>query len=62
MVTWGDTVRVLADADATFRPCVVGSVCGLRDVEGETLVLVEFRDGVTTEIPAPYLAKIAEEP
>ncbi|MBL8239732.1 MAG: hypothetical protein JNM66_20070 [Bryobacterales bacterium] len=64
---WGSTVRVKAN-----EAKLLASVCGFRLVEtqsvadeysaeiGEYLVLVEFSDGDTKEIPASQLERLPE--
>ncbi len=64
---WGSTVRVLSDPDNRLA-----SVCGFRQVEtsstaaefgvaiGAYLVLVEFDDGSSSEIPASQLQHIPD--
>ncbi len=65
--TWGDSVRVLAEAPSAYRPGSLGSVCGitvlkdedraraLGEAVGVTLYLVEFVDGTAVEIPETWL-------
>ena len=64
---WGSTVRLKATADK-----LLASVCGFRRVEtqsvadeynaeiGEYLVLVEFADGGSGEIPSSQLESLSE--
>ena len=66
-IMWGSTVLVLQDAPTQYRPGSRRSVCGFRDVEPESdmilshrqtrLYLVEFSDGEATEIPASLLER-----
>lgn len=65
--SWGDTVRVRADAPAGMRPDNVGEVVGMRDVDtaevavqfkapiGSRIYLVEFADGAALEIAAAWV-------
>ena len=71
--TWGDTVRIKAEAAAEMRPGSLAAVCGLREVEtqeqaqqfscavGTTLYLIEFGDGESVEIPGLWLEVVREE-
>lgn len=66
---WGDTVRIMGPQDLGR----VGSVCGFRIVDtdllarqfgtnlGDWLVLVEFGDGSSKELPASRLERVEEE-
>ena len=72
-LTWGDTVRVKADASAELRPGRLAAVCGMREVEtqeqanefgsaiGTMLYLVEFADGGSLEIPGDSLEVVNDE-
>ena len=65
--TWGDTVRIRADAPPQYQPGEVASVCGIREVEtveqerqfgspvGSRLYLVEFENGDAIEVPEALL-------
>ena len=65
--TWGDTVRVKADALPEMHPGALAAVCGTRKVDtaelarqfnceiGTTLYLVEYSDGSSLEIPEGLL-------
>ena len=50
-ITWGDTVQVVSDAPAEFRPGEFGSVCGVSEIRNDingTLIkmfTIEFGDG-----------------
>lgn len=58
---WGQTVRVVTTAPQEMRPGEVCSVCGIRELEGETLYLVEFSEGEALEIPECNLENAEEE-
>lgn len=47
----GQDVSVVMTAPANFRPGALGSVCGMRQFEGQNLYLLEFSDGEAVEIP-----------
>jgi len=49
--TWGDEVAVAANAPTRFRPGSKAWVVGMRKREGDTLLLIEFEDGTSTEVP-----------
>lgn len=53
--TWGDVVRIVPSAPAEDRPGELASVCGLWETEGGLLVLVEYSDGESREIPEQML-------
>ena len=56
--TWGDAVRVVTSAPAEYRPSSAASVVGMRldpRAENAVLVLVEFGDGSTVELPSTML-------
>jgi len=65
--TGGDSVRIVADAPPAYRPSNLGSICGMRTIDskeiaavlgseiGTTFYIVEFGDGVSTEIPDQYI-------
>lgn len=67
--TWGDEVRVRADAPPGCRPGAVGAVCGWWTVNtkaqaskfgvvvGTALYTVEFGDGSSLELPAIFLER-----
>jgi hypothetical protein len=73
---WGDTVRIASKAPSDLRPGLFGSVCGIRTIDSENLarlmkeqigtvlLLIEFGDGHTVEIPERFLdqAESAEGP
>lgn len=60
--TWGDTVRVSADAPSIMRPGCIAAVVGVTDVitpeqaerygtpVGSRVLSIEFVDGVTIEV------------
>jgi hypothetical protein len=52
---WGDEVLVLEQAPEKLRRGQRGSVCGMRQLEGVNLYLVEFSDGVAIEISEQFL-------
>ncbi len=47
---WGQTVRVIGTAPSELHPGRLCSVCGMRELNGEKLYLVEFSDGKALEI------------
>lgn len=65
--TWGDTVRIRGDAPLELLRGRLAAVCGMREVEnaeqakqfdcaiGTTLLLVEFREGNSIEIPEAFV-------
>jgi hypothetical protein len=69
-ISYGDTVRIAADAPERYCPDAMGSACGFRVVASEMeskaagepvgtlLWLVEFSDGSAREVPAHYLTRI----
>lgn len=69
---WGDTVRIKSDAPTEMRPGTLAAVCGMRRVEtdeqsrqftcpiGATVLLVEFGDGYSVELPED-LVEVANE-
>jgi hypothetical protein len=66
-ISWGDTVRVKPGAPAPARPGALAEVVGIREVAdakqarqfgatiGTKLVLIEFADGASVEIPETWL-------
>lgn len=64
---YADNVRIASQAPPQLRPGRVASVCGFRQTEEETtiegvwvsegtlLVLVEFEDGTSVEVPRDML-------
>jgi hypothetical protein len=65
---WGETVRIAPAAPPSFRPGAMVSVCGYRAAgetdtptthAGEALVLVEYGDGSSCEVPLRYIVKEA---
>ena len=61
--TWGNTVRVQANAPSEFRPGEIGEICSISSMpvaETKRLYLVEFADGLAIEVPGTYLEKISE--
>jgi len=55
---WGQTVRVVTTAPKEMRPGEVCSICGIRELEGEKLYLVEFSEGVALEVPETKLENV----
>ncbi len=65
--TWGDSVRVIADAPECYRPGAIGSICGMRTADsdnvaeqfqcpiGSVIYIIEYTDGSSTEVPARLL-------
>jgi hypothetical protein len=61
-LTWGDAIRVKADAPPEYRPGAVASVCGFRDdpaYPGATPVIIEFEDGSSVEVPERVVGLLA---
>jgi hypothetical protein len=68
-ILWGDTVRVRSGAPASARPGSLAEVVGIRTVEdtdqarqfgatiGTMLLLVEFGDGASVEMPEAWLER-----
>jgi len=68
--TWGDTVRIMAQAPAEARPGSIGEVCGIREIEtpdqakefaapiGTKLYLIEFGDGKSIETKEDWLEQV----
>ena len=64
---WGDTVVIKKIAPECYKPGLLGSVCGVSNIDSEELAikfnqkmnselyLIEFGDGETLEIPGCYL-------
>lgn len=55
---WGQAVRVAMTAPKNMQPGDIGSVCGMRAVDGGRLYLVEFSDGKAEEIPEDLIEAI----
>ena len=47
----GQEVFVALTAPSNLRPGASGSVCGMRQLDGQNLYLLEFSDGEAVEIP-----------
>jgi hypothetical protein len=61
-LTWGDTIRVNADASPEYRPGAIASVCGFRGDPadpGARLVIIEFEDGSSVEVPGRVVDLLA---
>jgi hypothetical protein len=58
---WGETVRVVMTAPEELRPGQVCSVCGMREMEGTNLYLVEFQNGDSLEVPENNLETMTDE-
>lgn len=56
----GQDVAVAETAPKEFRPGAVASVCGMRQLDGQNLYLVEFSDGEAVEIPERFLTLTPE--
>lgn len=57
---WGQEVRVVTTARITTRPGQAGSVCGMRELDGKRLYLVEFSDGEAIEILEEFLERVKD--
>ena len=65
--TWGDSVRVKADAPPEFRPGECGEVVTITEIDtqakadlyevpvGSTVYQIEFGDGEAEEVPATWV-------
>jgi hypothetical protein len=51
----GDEVVVAAGAPPRFRPGARAWVVGVRTLGGEHLVIIEFEDGTSVEVPAAVI-------
>lgn len=60
--TWGDEVRVHHAASTAMRPGEDGWVCGMRVLATLRFYTVEFRDGISLEIPEQLLTLLARAP
>ncbi|MGA2758204.1 MAG: hypothetical protein ABSF58_12705 [Solirubrobacteraceae bacterium] len=60
-LTHGDEVRVLASAPDEFRPSIRAWVVGIRadpaEDGNEVLLVIEFDDGTSIEVPSDLLQK-----
>lgn len=59
--TWGDDVRVIMSAPASMRPGQIGSVCGMRELDGKNLYIVEFPAGDSMELMEEVLELLRSE-
>lgn len=60
-LTWGDKVRLKADAPTEFRPGASASAVGFRKDPADPaamLVIVEFEDGSSVEVPEDIVAPL----
>ena len=57
-LTWGDVVRVDANAPNDLRPGELGSVVGWWDFADGRKYTVEYGDGSSAEIPARLIALV----
>jgi hypothetical protein len=60
-LTWGDQVRIKGDAPAEFRPGASASAVGFRENPADPpamLIIVEFEDGSSVEVPEDLVAPI----
>lgn len=55
---WGQEVLVVTTAPIDTRPGQAGSVCGMRELDGKHLYLVEFSDGEAIEIWGGFLEHV----
>ena len=60
MLTWGDTGRVDDRAAEEFRPGETGAAVGFREADEGIVVIVEFGDGSSVEMPATWLERVDE--
>jgi len=58
---WGQAVRVATTAPVNIHPGRPGSVCGMREVEGRRVYLIEFSDGQAIEISEDFLEAMKDE-
>jgi len=60
-LTWGDEVRIKPDAPPEYRPGARASAVGFREDPADPpaiLVIVEFEDGSSVEVPEDVVARI----
>ncbi len=57
-ITWGDEVVVTADAPLDWRPGSKAWVVGMRKREETVLLIIEFEDGNSVEVPSDVVAKV----
>jgi len=56
---WGEAVQVSPNASVVRRG-QMGSVCGMREVNGDRLYLVEFADGQAVEMSESLLKPVTD--
>jgi len=69
--TWGDSVRVKAEAPSEMRPGTLAAICAITEIEyeaqakeygapiGSKVYLLEFGDGTSVEIPEAWVEAAA---
>jgi hypothetical protein len=57
---WGQEVRLITTATINTRPGQVGSICGMRKLDGKQLYLVEFSDGEAIEITEELIKPVKD--
>jgi hypothetical protein len=60
-LTWGDEVRIKLDAPPEYRPGATAWAVGFREDPADPpamLVIVEFEDGSSVEVPEDVVAPI----
>ena len=58
---WGQTVRVAMTAPHELHPGHICSICGMRELHGKKLYLIEFSDGESLEIAEGNLEAMTDE-
>jgi len=58
---WGQTVRVANTAPENIHLGEMASVCGMRELNGLRLYLIEFSDGHAIEISEEFLEPVNDE-
>jgi hypothetical protein len=58
---WGQAVRVLRIAPANIHSGKAGSVCGMRELNGQRIYLIEFSNGDAVEIGEDHLEALDSE-
>jgi hypothetical protein len=58
---WGQAVRVRTFAPASMHSGRAGSVCGMRELKGQRIYLIEFSNGEAVEIGEDHLEALESE-
>jgi hypothetical protein len=54
-ITWGDSVRVKAEAPAELRPGDIGAVVAITGEGAHVVYTIEFGDGTDSQIAEHFL-------